>query len=212
MLQARGWHRAAENELKKAEVIEPRNINLEVEQAWTALTLQEGSGAAVLTHDVVEREPQDPGVVRLKRAVDVHNLAELRIAGSTGIDAEGRMSGKHDVDLTTIVYSPPLKDNWRGFAGFGYADGQFSEEKGLFATGWRVLSGGHVISGSRRSTLNAFSIMSINPARACLAGMILMITGVLVRNWNASLTAFHYGQKKWCYRQQCSGLCSLVSK
>ncbi|NYY74079.1 hypothetical protein DMN57_23670 [Escherichia coli] len=28
--------------------------------------------------------------------------------------------------------------------------------------------------------------MSINPARACLAGMILMITGVLVRNWNAS--------------------------
>lgn len=175
-------------------MIEPRNINLEVEQAWTALTLQEWQQAAVLTHDVVEREPQDPGVVRLKRAVDVHNLAELRIAGSTGIDAEGPDSGKHDVDLTTIVYSPPLKDNWRGFAGFGYADGQFSEGKGLFATGLRVLSGGHVISGSRQSTLNAFSIMSINPARACLAGMILMITGVLVRNWNASLTAFHYGQ------------------
>jgi biofilm PGA synthesis protein PgaA len=115
VLQARGWPRAAENELKKAEVIEPRNINLEVEQAWTALTLQEWQQAAVLTHDVVEREPQDPGVVRLKRAVDVHNLAELRIAGSTGIDAEGPDSGKHDVDLTTIVYSPPLKDNWRGF-------------------------------------------------------------------------------------------------
>ncbi len=131
VLQARGWPRAAENELKKAEVIEPRNINLEVEQAWTALTLQEWQQAAVLTHDVVEREPQDPGVVRLKRAVDVHNLAELRIAGSTGIDAEGPDSGKHDVDLTTIVYSPPLKDNWRGFAGFGYADGQFSEGKGI---------------------------------------------------------------------------------
>ncbi|MCN3782889.1 poly-beta-1,6 N-acetyl-D-glucosamine export porin PgaA [Escherichia coli] len=131
VLQARGWPRAAENELKKAEVIEPRNINLEVEQAWTALTLQEWQQAAVLTHDVVEREPQEPGVVRLKRAVDVHNLAELRIAGSTGIDAEGPDSGKHDVDLTTIVYSPPLNDNWRGFAGFGYADGQFSEGKGI---------------------------------------------------------------------------------
>nr|UJL15906.1 hypothetical protein HRS07_23515 [Escherichia coli] len=46
-------------------MIEPRNINLEVEQAWTALTLQEWQQAAVLTHDVVEREPQDPGVVRL---------------------------------------------------------------------------------------------------------------------------------------------------
>lgn len=49
------------------------------------------AAGVVLTHDVVEREPQDPGVVRLKRAVDVHNLAELRIAGSTGIDAEGRI-------------------------------------------------------------------------------------------------------------------------
>ncbi len=175
-------------------MIEPRNINLEVEQAWTALTLQEWQQAAVLTHDVVEREPQDPGVVRLKRAVDVHNLAELRIAGSTGIDAEGPDSGKHDVDLTTIVYSPPLKDNWRGFAGSVMPMDNLAKEKGLFATGLRVLSGGHVISGSRQSTLNAFSIMSINPARACLAGMILMITGVLVRNWNASLTAFHYGQ------------------
>ncbi len=41
-------------------------------------------------------------------------------------------SGKHDVDLTTIVYSPPLNDNWRGFAGFdAYGSGQFSEGKGI---------------------------------------------------------------------------------
>ncbi len=65
--------RAAENELKKAEVIEPRNINLEVEQAWTALTLQEWQQAAVLTHDVVE----DIGTARsgrytIKRTVILH--------------------------------------------------------------------------------------------------------------------------------------------
>ncbi|WP_347815445.1 hypothetical protein, partial [Escherichia coli] len=28
------------------------------------------------------------------------------------ISSEGPDSGKHDVDLTTIVYSPPLNDNW----------------------------------------------------------------------------------------------------
>ncbi len=39
VLQARGWPRAAENELKKAEVIEPRNINLEVEQAWQSINV-----------------------------------------------------------------------------------------------------------------------------------------------------------------------------
>ncbi len=55
-----------------------------------------------------------------------------------------------------------------------------AKERGLFATGWQVLSGGHVISGSEAEYAERFSIMSINPARACLAGMILMITGVLV--------------------------------
>ena len=115
-------------------------------------------------------------------------------AGSTGIDAEGPDSGTHDVDLTTIVYSPPLKDNWRGFAGFGYADGQFSEGKGivrdwLAGVEWR----------SRNIWLEAEYAERVfnhehKPGARCLAGMILMITGVLVRNWNASLTAFHYGQ------------------
>lgn len=131
VLQARGWPHAAETELKKAEVLEPRNIYLEVEQAWNALTLQEWQQATVLTDDVVARNPQDPGVVRLKRAVEVHNLAELRIAGASGLDAEGPDSGKHDVNFTSVIYSPPVNDNWRGFAGFGYADGQFSEGKGI---------------------------------------------------------------------------------
>lgn len=175
-------------------MIEPRNINLEVEQAWTALTLQEWQQAAVLTHDVVEREPQDPGVVRLKRAVDVHNLAELRIAGSTGIDAEGPDSGKHDVDLTTIVYSPPLNDNWRGFAGFGYADGQFSEGKGivrdwLAGVEWR----------SRNIWLEAeYAERFFNHEHK--PGARLSGWYDFNDNWrigsqlNASLTAFHYGQ------------------
>lgn len=48
------------NGIKKAEVLEPRNIYLEVEQARNALTLQEWQQATVLTDDVVARNPQDP--------------------------------------------------------------------------------------------------------------------------------------------------------
>ncbi|WP_332122273.1 hypothetical protein, partial [Escherichia coli] len=40
-------------------------------------------------------------------------------------------SDLHHDDLTTIFYSPPLKYNWRVFAVFGYAVGQFSEGKGI---------------------------------------------------------------------------------
>ena len=57
VLQARGWPRAAENELKKAEVIEPRNINLEVEQA------SPGS-----------HSPDNPGVRHPREAVLDHFL------------------------------------------------------------------------------------------------------------------------------------------
>ncbi|EFI7022586.1 poly-beta-1,6 N-acetyl-D-glucosamine export porin PgaA, partial [Escherichia coli] len=46
-------------------------------------------------------------------------------------DSEGPDNGKHDVNFTSAVYSPPLNENWRAFAGFGYADGQFSEGKGI---------------------------------------------------------------------------------
>ena len=93
-------------------------------------------------------------------------------------------------------------------------DNSRSEEKwDYFATGLRVLSGGHVISGSRQSTLNAFSIMSINPARACLAGMILMIAGVLVL---ATGTLPHRvplrAVKNGVTGNSASGLCPLVSK
>ncbi|MFY3733803.1 poly-beta-1,6 N-acetyl-D-glucosamine export porin PgaA [Escherichia coli] len=131
VLQARGLPRASETELKKAELLEPRNILLEVEQAWNALTLQEWKQAKVLTEDVVTRNPEAPAVKRIQRALEVHDMAELRISGSSGLDSEGPDNGKHDVNFTSVVYSPPLNENWRAFAGFGYADGQFSEGKGI---------------------------------------------------------------------------------
>ncbi|MCV5655771.1 poly-beta-1,6 N-acetyl-D-glucosamine export porin PgaA, partial [Escherichia coli] len=77
VLQARGLPRAAETELKKAELLEPRNILLEVEQAWNALTLQEWKQAKVLTEDVVTRNPEAPAVKRIQRALEVHDMAEL---------------------------------------------------------------------------------------------------------------------------------------
>ncbi len=76
------------------------------------------------------RDAENSAVKRIQRAVEVHNMAELRIAGSLGLNYEGPDNGKHDVNFTSAVYSPPLNEGFV-FAGFGYADGQFSEGKGI---------------------------------------------------------------------------------
>lgn len=77
---------------------------------------------------------------------------------------------------------PPLKDG--GFAGFGIADGQFSEEKEIVRdTAWQVLYS----RGER------VFVMSINPAH--LSGYLYFNdNNVLLQQEHANLTAFHYGQ------------------
>lgn len=131
VLLARGLPHAAERELKLAEVIEPTNLTLERQQASTALELQEWRQASELTSDVVARSPDDFATRQLERLLAVHNKAELRVSGTQGISSDNPISGKHDFTLNTTLYSPPINDNWRLFAGFNYASGEFEEGKGI---------------------------------------------------------------------------------
>lgn len=131
ILLARGLPRKAETELKLAEVLEPSNLALERQQAWTAMDLQEWKQAKELTDDVIARSPDDEATLRIKRIMDVHNKAELRISGSQGISSDSPVSGKHDFTLNSAIYSPPIADNWRLFTGFNFATGEFDEGKGI---------------------------------------------------------------------------------
>ncbi|MFG0648295.1 poly-beta-1,6 N-acetyl-D-glucosamine export porin PgaA [Leclercia adecarboxylata] len=131
VLLARGLPRAAERELKLAEVIEPSNLALERQQAWTAMELQEWRQADELTKDVVTRSPDDVASLQLERLMALHNKAELRIAGSQGISSDSPVSGKHDFTLNTALYSPPINQNWRLFTGYNFARGDFEEGKGI---------------------------------------------------------------------------------
>lgn len=131
VLLARGLPRAAERELKLAEVIEPSNLALERQQAWTAMDLQEWHQARELAQDVVSRSPDDFATLRLARIMAVHDKAELRIDGSQGISSDSPISGKHDFTLNSAIYSPPINENWRLFTGFNFATGEFEEGKGI---------------------------------------------------------------------------------
>lgn len=131
VLLARGLPRAAERELKLAEVLEPSNLALERQQAWTAMELQEWHQADELTKDVITRSPDDAATLQLERLMEVHNKAELRIAGSQGISSDSPVSGKNDFTLNAALYSPPINQNWRLFTGYNFARGDFEEGKGI---------------------------------------------------------------------------------
>ena len=96
------------------------------------MDLQEWRQLDVLTDDVVARNPDNRQVQRLARLRDVHDMAELRVeayggksyGGGNG-DA-GAVSGSRDLGIESRLYSPPIDEDWRLFAGAGYATGDFA--------------------------------------------------------------------------------------
>ncbi|MBL5920726.1 poly-beta-1,6 N-acetyl-D-glucosamine export porin PgaA [Lelliottia amnigena] len=132
LLMARGMPRKAEEELKKAELLEPTNINLEIEQSYVALELKEWDDAQALLDDVIKRAPENTAVKNLKRAHDSHHSAELRVAATKNLDSNSPDSGKHDSSFDAVLYSPPVAQNWRAFVGFGQIDSHFPEGDGKF--------------------------------------------------------------------------------
>ncbi|MBE4855876.1 poly-beta-1,6 N-acetyl-D-glucosamine export porin PgaA [Enterobacter cloacae complex sp. P40RS] len=135
VLLARGLPRAAEARLKQAELLEPSSVALETEQAYAALDLQEWRQAEELTKDVAQRAPDNAAVKQLSKAFATHERAELRMGGTVSLDSDSPDSGRHDVNVNTTLYSPPLNYNWRGFVGYGFFDGRFQEGKGVVRDG-----------------------------------------------------------------------------
>lgn len=136
MYRARDWPRRAENTLKETEAQAPRDIGLEVSQGHTALDLQEWRQLDALTDDVVDRAPDNRQVQRLSRLRDVHDMAELRVEAYTGKsngggdNGAGAVSGSRDFGIETLLYSPPIDEDWRVFGGVGYATADFQEGTG----------------------------------------------------------------------------------
>ena len=137
MYRARDWPRRAEDSLKETENQSPRDIGVEMSHGFTALDLQEWRQLDLLTDDVVARAPENRQVQRLKRLRDVHDMAEVRVEAYTGKsfgggnDQEaGAVSGSRDWGIETVIYTPPIDEDWRLFAGAGYGTADFAEGTG----------------------------------------------------------------------------------
>ncbi len=131
LLQARGLPRAAEQKLKRAETLEPTNLELEKQQAYVAMDLQEWRQMDSLADNVIARAPADRSARRLDRLRMVHHMSELRLNAAKGLHSDNPVSGSHDMNWDATLYGPPVADNWRLFAGTRYAQGNFDEGKGI---------------------------------------------------------------------------------
>ncbi|ELX8364584.1 poly-beta-1,6 N-acetyl-D-glucosamine export porin PgaA [Enterobacter hormaechei subsp. xiangfangensis] len=131
LLQARGLPRAAEQKLKRAETLEPTNLELEKQQAYVAMDLQEWRQMDSLADNVIARAPADRSARRLDRLRMVHHMPELRLKAGKGLHSDNPVSGSHDMNWDATLYGPPVADNWRLFAGTRYAQGNFDEGKGI---------------------------------------------------------------------------------
>ncbi|TVT79319.1 poly-beta-1,6 N-acetyl-D-glucosamine export porin PgaA [Pseudomonas sp. H3(2019)] len=136
LYRARDWPRLAESQLKETESMAPRDVGLEVNQGYTALDLQEWRQLDALTDDVGARFPDNRQVQRLERVRDVHDMAELRVStygGKSyggGNSGAGVVTGSRDFGIESVLYSPPIDEDWRLFGGAGFATGDFQEGTG----------------------------------------------------------------------------------
>ncbi|MDA8495215.1 poly-beta-1,6 N-acetyl-D-glucosamine export porin PgaA [Kluyvera georgiana] len=130
VLQARGQPRAAERKLKMAEALEPSNIELESQQAYVAMDLHEWHQLDVLTDDIIARRPKDRSAQKLARLRDIQHYSELRVNAGKGLYSDNPISGSHDLSWDATLYSPPLADSWRAFAGTRFAQSHFDEGSG----------------------------------------------------------------------------------
>ncbi|WP_236581446.1 poly-beta-1,6 N-acetyl-D-glucosamine export porin PgaA [Hydrogenophaga sp. BPS33] len=138
VLRARELPRASERVLKMAETLEPRDRSVMTGQGFTALELQEWRQAQLLRDDMVQRFPEDLGVLRLDREWQVHLKAELQVNGYQGLKSNNPVTGSRDRGLEAVLYSRPMADHWRAFAGVGQASSRFEDG----AVRYRWLRGG----------------------------------------------------------------------
>jgi len=127
VLRSRGLPRASERVLKLAETLEPRERAVELGQGFTALDLQEWRQAQLLRDDMVQRFPEDLGAQRLDREWQVHNKAELQVSGYRGLKSDNPVTGSRDRGLDAVLYSRPIAEHWRAFAGIGQASSRFED-------------------------------------------------------------------------------------
>lgn len=128
---ARGWPRQAEQEDLWVLAVEPAYRESRVGYANTLRELQDWAPAGREAAALEAAYPEDRQVQRMARQWRIHNMRELQVDAGTG-DSSGGASplGTKEHAFETLLYSQPVKQDWRAFLHQYEASATFADGKG----------------------------------------------------------------------------------
>ena len=129
-MRARGWPRAAEEELRWILSVEPDNSGALGERAGALLEMRDYRNAESALALAQATAAEDGRVVRAARLWEVHNMNELIVDGTFGRSSGGGPAGTQDYALETRLYSSPFHYNYRVFGHLYNAEAQFDNGTG----------------------------------------------------------------------------------
>jgi len=128
-MRARGWPKAAEEELRWILAVEPDNSGALGERAGALLEMRDYRNAESALRLAQAAAAEDERVVRAARLWQVHNMRELIVDGTYG-ESSGGPTGTQDYAIETWLYSSPFDYNYRVFGHLYNAEAQFDNGTG----------------------------------------------------------------------------------
>lgn len=128
-LRARGWPRAADQELQWVQAVDPDNSSAAGERAGALLEMRDYHNSQAMLASAQALAAEDGRVVRAARLWQVHTLRELIVEGTYG-QSNGGPTGTQDQAIDARLYSSPLNENYRAFAHTFNARARFDEGVG----------------------------------------------------------------------------------
>lgn len=114
---ARGWPRRAAEEAEIAASLAPRDLGSRIALIEVAMASYRFAEAQRLMDELIALYPDDLAVKRLARELDARRrwLFELKVQPSNS-DGGGANAAGQAIVSEARLYTPPIADNWRGFA------------------------------------------------------------------------------------------------
>jgi biofilm PGA synthesis protein PgaA len=128
-MRARGWPRAAEQELRWVLAVEPDNSGALGERAGALLEMRDYRTAESALASAQAVAAEDGRVVRAGRLWQVHNMRELVVDATFGRSGGGP-TGTRDYAVDTHLYSSPFDYNYRAFGHLYNAEAKFDNGTG----------------------------------------------------------------------------------
>ena len=126
---ARGWTRRALEVIELGQALEPKHRGLRIGHAEADMALREYDKAEEEISNLLIKYPEDQQVQRLNTKWQLYNMRELRL-DTTLSNSSGSVYGDREWEISTTVFSRPLHNQYRWFAGLTHVQADFPEGSG----------------------------------------------------------------------------------